>query len=217
MPKKIFTQELEETRPRKGSKEEVEWDLQVPGVRRWTWWHGKVKGDCSSGQIPQWAVVPMEEEEGRNCRVVRLLLKYGEIKTPGNCWLGTSLRYLIRITTFVSLVWRFEAIWTSNGCVDQQRDSVAGPLWTMGAWRHVREDFINTAVITWSQAEQILYLCLHNGTNLSAVHPECYCLPYMSLYNIHAPCRFCGGTIKIVVVRASVRPPICTRLQLENS
>ena len=39
MPKKIFTQELEGTRrrgrPRKGWKEEVERDLQVPGVRRW--------------------------------------------------------------------------------------------------------------------------------------------------------------------------------------
>ena len=40
MPKKIFTQELEGTRrrerPRKGQKEEVEIDLQVLGVRRWT-------------------------------------------------------------------------------------------------------------------------------------------------------------------------------------
>ena len=40
MPKKIFTQELEGTRrrgrPRKGWKEEVERDLQVLGVRRWT-------------------------------------------------------------------------------------------------------------------------------------------------------------------------------------
>ena len=41
MPKKIFTQELEETRrrgrPRKGWREEVEKDLQVMGVRRWSW------------------------------------------------------------------------------------------------------------------------------------------------------------------------------------
>jgi hypothetical protein len=40
MPKKIFTNELEETRrrgrPRKGWREEVERDLQVLGVRRWT-------------------------------------------------------------------------------------------------------------------------------------------------------------------------------------
>ena len=39
MPKKIFTQKLEETRrrgrPRKIRKEEVERDLQVLGVRRW--------------------------------------------------------------------------------------------------------------------------------------------------------------------------------------
>ena len=40
MPKKIFTQELEGTRrrgrPRKRGREEVERDLQVLGVRRWT-------------------------------------------------------------------------------------------------------------------------------------------------------------------------------------
>jgi len=39
IPKKVFTQELEETRrrgrPRKGWREEVERDLQVLGVRRW--------------------------------------------------------------------------------------------------------------------------------------------------------------------------------------
>jgi hypothetical protein len=39
MPKKIFTQELEETRrrgrPRKGWREELERYLQVMGVRRW--------------------------------------------------------------------------------------------------------------------------------------------------------------------------------------
>jgi hypothetical protein len=34
VPKKIFTQELEGTTPRKGWKEEVG-DLQVLGVRRW--------------------------------------------------------------------------------------------------------------------------------------------------------------------------------------
>jgi len=69
MPKKIFAQELEETRrrgrPKKGWREDVERDLQVLGVRRWRelvidrtkWRH------CSTGQSPQWAVVPMEEEE----------------------------------------------------------------------------------------------------------------------------------------------------------
>jgi hypothetical protein len=39
MPKRIFTQELEETRrrgrPRKGWREKVERNLQVLGVRRW--------------------------------------------------------------------------------------------------------------------------------------------------------------------------------------
>jgi hypothetical protein len=35
MTKKIFTQELEYTRPRKGWREEVERDLQVLGARRW--------------------------------------------------------------------------------------------------------------------------------------------------------------------------------------
>jgi hypothetical protein len=39
MPKKIFTQELEDTRrrgrPRKRGKKVVERDLQVLGVRRW--------------------------------------------------------------------------------------------------------------------------------------------------------------------------------------
>ena len=42
MPQKIFTQELEGTRrrgrPRKRWKEELERDLQVLGVRRWSWW-----------------------------------------------------------------------------------------------------------------------------------------------------------------------------------
>ena len=67
MPKKIFTQELEGTRrmgrPRKGWTEEVERDLQVLGVRRWRELvadRKKVEGHCSTGQSPQWAVVPME-------------------------------------------------------------------------------------------------------------------------------------------------------------
>jgi hypothetical protein len=69
MPKKILTQELEGTRrrgrPRKGWKEEVERDLQVLGSEkkervggRWE----KMEGHCLTGQSPQWAVVPMEEE-----------------------------------------------------------------------------------------------------------------------------------------------------------
>ena len=70
MPKNIFTQELEGTRrrgrPRKGWKEEVERDLQVLGVRRWRELvadREKMEGNCSTGQRPQWAVVPMEEED----------------------------------------------------------------------------------------------------------------------------------------------------------
>ena len=70
MTKKIFTQELEGTRrrerPRKRWKEEVERDLQVLGVRRWRELvadRKKMEGHCSTGQSPQWAEVPMEEEE----------------------------------------------------------------------------------------------------------------------------------------------------------
>ena len=82
MTKKIFTQELEGTRrrgrPGKGWKEEVERDLQVLGVRRWRelvtdrkkWKYifrqakaHSMEVHFSTGQSPQWAVVPMEEEE----------------------------------------------------------------------------------------------------------------------------------------------------------
>jgi len=68
MPRKIFTQELEGTRkrerPRKRLKEEIERDLQVLGLRRWRELvadRKKWKYMCSTGQSPQWAVVPMEE------------------------------------------------------------------------------------------------------------------------------------------------------------
>jgi len=70
MPKKDFTQELEGTRsrgrPRKRREEEVERDLQVLGVRRWRELVAdmkKMEGHCSTDQSPQWAVVPMEEDE----------------------------------------------------------------------------------------------------------------------------------------------------------
>jgi hypothetical protein len=70
MPKRIFTQELEgmrrRGRPRKGWREEVESDLQVLGMRRWREMvtdRKKIEGYCSTGQSPQWAVVPMEEGE----------------------------------------------------------------------------------------------------------------------------------------------------------
>ena len=53
-------------RLRKGWKEEVERDLQVLGVRRWRELvadRKKMEGHCSTGQSPQWAAVPMEEED----------------------------------------------------------------------------------------------------------------------------------------------------------
>jgi len=68
MPKKIFTEELEgprrRGRSRKRWKEEVERDLQVVGVRRWRELvadREKMEGHYSTGQSPQWAVVPVEE------------------------------------------------------------------------------------------------------------------------------------------------------------
>ena len=70
MPKKVLTQELEGTRRRirhrKRWKEEAERDVQVLGVRRWTELvvdRKKLEGHFSTGQSPQWAVVPMEGEE----------------------------------------------------------------------------------------------------------------------------------------------------------
>jgi len=68
MPNKLFTQELEGTRrrgrPRKGWREEVERDLQVLGVRRWSELvidRVKWRGICSTGQSQQRAVAPKEE------------------------------------------------------------------------------------------------------------------------------------------------------------
>jgi len=82
MPEKIFTQELEGTRsrgrPRKRWKEEVERDLQVLGVRRWRELvadRKNIERHFSTGQSPQRAVVPIEEEE---------------LATP-NCLLGCSV------------------------------------------------------------------------------------------------------------------------------
>ena len=52
-------------RPKKRWKEEIERDLQVLGVRRWRELVAdgeKMEGHRSTGQSPQWAVVPMEEE-----------------------------------------------------------------------------------------------------------------------------------------------------------
>jgi len=70
MPQKIFTQELEgwrrRGRPRKGWKEEVERDIQVLGMRRWRELvidREKWKDIVRQAKSPQWAVMPMEEEE----------------------------------------------------------------------------------------------------------------------------------------------------------
>ena len=53
-------------RPRRGRKQEVERDRQELGVRRWrelVIGRENMEGYGSTGQSPQWAVVPMEEEE----------------------------------------------------------------------------------------------------------------------------------------------------------
>jgi hypothetical protein len=69
MPKNIFTQELEGMRRRgrlrKGWRKEVERDFQVLGVRRWTELviDREMERYCSTGQSPQRAVAPTEEEE----------------------------------------------------------------------------------------------------------------------------------------------------------
>ena len=78
MPKKIFTQELEGTR-RKG-KTQVKMER---GSRKRSSTAGsekvervggrkeKMEGHCSTGQSPQWAVVPMEEVNTRSTEVSR--------------------------------------------------------------------------------------------------------------------------------------------------
>ena len=92
MPKKIFTQELEGARqtgrPRKGWREEVERDLQVLGVRRWRVGdrQGQMERYCWTGQSPQRAVAPTEEEE------------YTVI--------------IIAVKTFSSLCWQFRIQYT---------------------------------------------------------------------------------------------------------
>ena len=69
MPKKIFTQELEGTRrrgrPRKGWREEVERDLLSAGsekMERVGDRQGKMERYFSTGQSPQQALAPTEEE-----------------------------------------------------------------------------------------------------------------------------------------------------------
>jgi hypothetical protein len=83
MLKKVFTEELEGTRrrgrPRKRWKEEVERDLQVLGVRRWRELVAdkkKMAGHCSTGQSPQLALVPMEEEVKLNQKIYEPNISY---------------------------------------------------------------------------------------------------------------------------------------------
>jgi hypothetical protein len=65
LPKKIFTQELEGSRPRgrprKGWREEIERDLQVLGVRRWR--ELVIDRKKWRGIVRQRPVAPTEEEE----------------------------------------------------------------------------------------------------------------------------------------------------------
>jgi hypothetical protein len=69
MPKKIFIQELEgrrrRRRPRKGWREEVERTSSVGSekMERVGDSYDKMEGHCSTGQSPQRAVAPVEEEE----------------------------------------------------------------------------------------------------------------------------------------------------------
>jgi len=87
MPKKIFTKELEGTgrrgRPRKRLKEEVERDLQVLGVRRWSELvadREKMEGHCSTGQSPQWAVLPMEERKKEIAQKIGIVQMNGSLE-----------------------------------------------------------------------------------------------------------------------------------------
>ena len=94
MPKNIFTQELEGTR----WKEEVERDLQVLGVRRWRELvadRKKREGHFSTGQSPQWAVVPMER--------VFYILNYAVI-TNSSCSYkkNTKLTLILKSSKFYS-------------------------------------------------------------------------------------------------------------------
>ena len=81
MPKTIFTQELEGTRrrgrPRKGWREEVERDLPSVGsekMERVGDREGKMERYFSTGQGPQRAVAPTEEEEEEEYLILYLTL-----------------------------------------------------------------------------------------------------------------------------------------------
>ena len=76
MPKNIFTQELERTRRRGRHRKKVERGSRKRSssvgsakMERVGGRQEKMEGHCSTGQSPQWAVVPMEEEEELIVRV----------------------------------------------------------------------------------------------------------------------------------------------------
>ena len=48
-----------------------------------------MEGHCSTGQSPQWAVVPMEEEEVNTSRMVLFL--EGVLQKSFGAWTGLSL------------------------------------------------------------------------------------------------------------------------------
>ena len=122
MPKEIFTQELEgkgrRGRPRKGWKEEVERDLQVVGVRRWTEFvadRKKMEGRCSTGQSPQWAVVPMEEEEVYAAVQISITQRI-------------SINWMVSITEMQCVLCKVG----TEFCVSYRRILGANELWTAG-------------------------------------------------------------------------------------
>ena len=95
MPRKIFSQELEGTRrrgrPRKGWKEEVERDLQVLGVRRWTelvadrkkWKDIVRQAKAHSGLQCQWKK-KKKQCINQLCYHVPLIIQYSYLKCRNN-------------------------------------------------------------------------------------------------------------------------------------
>jgi hypothetical protein len=70
MPKKIFTQELEESETKENTQERMERgstkrysSAGSEKMERVSDRSEKMGRQCSTGQRPQWAVEPMEEEE----------------------------------------------------------------------------------------------------------------------------------------------------------
>jgi len=104
MPKKIYTQELEGTRTRgrlrKRWKEELERDLQVLGLRRWRELvadRKKMEGHGSTGQRPQWAVVPME---GRGEKKKKKKICRRRKSNIGIYLMSLSLNFILRLVFY---------------------------------------------------------------------------------------------------------------------